>query len=168
MCEIDEHKRARLFAQHAPPALFTDISKMAGQSHVAHRAFCAIQGGEVFPPWVAGYGAGFVCKDFSKQHSQRQKLKGTQKPKRGQGQSGTTYHGARDWILKTRPFFSFLENVAEILQNDGEDDDDPSKEAADYKKLKVVNNTIEDDFEKKGMTVVFVLDDPRNKGSLCA
>ena len=109
-----------------------------------------------------------MFKDFPKLNRQRTKLKGTQKLKSGQGQSGTTYHGARDWILKTRPFFSFLENVAEILQNDGEDDDDPSKEAADDKTLKVVNNTINDYFEKKGMTVVFVLDDPRNKGSLCA
>ena len=66
MCEIDDEKRAWLHMQHSPPALFTDISKMAGNKKEAHRAFCAVTGQEIFPPWVAEYGAGFVCKDFTR------------------------------------------------------------------------------------------------------
>ena len=127
-CEIDPRKRAFIWTQHSPEHIFTDIAEMAGDRHSAHLAFCCVKGAHTYPPWVQEYNAGFVCKDVSLQNSQRKNLK-KGKLKSGEGQTGKTYGGARDWMIKTKPFFSFLENVAEILNDDEETQVDEAEKA---------------------------------------
>ena len=67
-------------------------------------------------PWVKKYGSGFSCKDFSKQNKNRKK--GANLLKSGQGTSGATYHGSRAVIFKCRPAVSDLENVQEACNDD--------------------------------------------------
>ena len=50
--------------------------------------------------------------------------------------------------------------------NDDEETQVDESEKAQMKKEQ--SNTIRDDFEKENMSVLFVLDDPKNKGSLCS
>ena len=114
MCELDPDKRGFLYSQHHLGALYRDICTMAGDHDKASLSYCVILGDERYPEWVKEYGAGFVCKDVSKQNSQRKK-KAKGKLASGEGQTGSTYQGAKAWILKTRPFCSFLENVVDVL-----------------------------------------------------
>ena len=161
MCEIDAEKRGFLFSQHHLEALYRDICTMAGDLDKASLSYCCISGRDQYPEWVSEYGAGFVSKDVSKQNSQR-KHKPKWKLASGEGQTGSTYQGAKSWILKTRPFFSYLENVSDVLGDDADDDQ------ADTDLSKAESKTIKNDFEGPNMTVISVVDDPRNKGSLCA
>lgn len=75
-------------------------------------------------PWVKKYGSGFSCKDFSKQNKNRKK--GANLLKSGQGTSGATYHGSRAVIFKCRPAVSDLENVQEACNDDPDVTDEMS------------------------------------------
>ena len=166
MCEIDGPKRAWLFSQHDVESMFCDITTMAGPPNQAHTQQCSITGKPEYPAWVSEYGAGFVCKDVSKQNSMRKYLD-KNKLKSLEGATGSTYGGAKSWILKTRPMISWLENVTEVLTDEQEaKEEGKDVEVAGLKKHE--SKQIKDDFEKEDFTCLFVVDDPRVRGSLCA
>ena len=84
-----------------------------------------------------------------------------------EGATGSTYGGAKSWILKTRPMISWLENVTEVLTDEQEaKEEGKDVEVAGLKKHE--SKQIKDDFEKEVFTCLFVVDDPRVRGSLCA
>ena len=99
------------------------------------------------------FGFGFSCQSLTKENSARSKNKGCVKA--GTGTSGDTFHKGKHYILRFRPFISFLENVdevaAEYVNTDGVLDSD--------------SKFIVDLFEKEGFFVMVISIDAREFGS---
>lgn len=89
MCEIVEKKRSFLLEQFETECMFKDIVTLASQNTLD-----VISNTEKPMPHARKYTSGFSCKDFSKQNKNRKK--GANLLKRGEGSSGQTYHGARN------------------------------------------------------------------------
>jgi hypothetical protein len=137
--EKDPPRQQFIDEQHHPELLLDDVAKFEDT-----KVCDARNGRATVLPGVPIFGAGFVCKNLSKQNNSRSSSKGCVRNK--SGETGTTYNHVRNYIVRFRPRVSFLENVAEIQQT-YELDDGVTSSDKDY---------IVEDFQSQGFTVIFV------------
>ena len=108
-CEIVQNKRTFITRQHRIPKVFEDIAHLS-----ARFAINTVTGKSTIVDWVKIFGCGFSCRVLSPLNNSRH----TQKfcVQKALGSTGETFHPTKDYIIKTRPTLSLLENVKELSQ----------------------------------------------------
>ena len=143
--ESDADKRQILLDQHEIQMLSADVEEFQGY-HVTD-----VRTGErhMLPEAVL-FGAGTSCKDLSKTNNQR--TVGALRSKKGT--SGRTFDCVKQYVVKTRPTITFMENVPLI----GQEYDVDGLKTSD--KEYVIQS-----FEEEGFTVVFTEMHARERGA---
>ncbi|CAK0882438.1 unnamed protein product, partial [Prorocentrum cordatum] len=147
--EIDANKQAFLMSQFEMTTLVADVRDLAAPRHMN-----LVSQSLTMTPWAKIFGGGFSCKNKSKMNSQRAKFKSTIPD--AVGSTGETFDSMKDFIRKTRPFFSMLENVPEIEEAGEDDSGAPAPSDA---------SVIKKTFEDMGFTVVTCTFDAKSYGS---
>ncbi|KAG5191768.1 S-adenosyl-L-methionine-dependent methyltransferase [Tribonema minus] len=98
-CEIEPFKQAYIERNFSPPILFRDIRELGGEK--ATTAYGSLV--EV-PGEVDLLVAGTSCVDYSNLNNEKKDLD-------AKGESGQTFRGMMQWVVKNRPPLVILENV---------------------------------------------------------
>ncbi|GAC98229.1 DNA repair protein rad8 [Pseudozyma hubeiensis SY62] len=98
-CEIEPFKQAYIERNFSPPILFRDVTELGGKkAHTAYGALVDVPGD------VDILIAGTSCVDYSH-------LNNSKKGLNDGGESGRTFRGMLEWVMRHRPTLVILENV---------------------------------------------------------
>ncbi|SNX86341.1 uncharacterized protein MEPE_05050 [Melanopsichium pennsylvanicum] len=98
-CEIEPFKQAYIERNFSPPILFRDVTELGGTT--AHTAYGALVD---VPGDVDILIAGTSCVDYSH-------LNNSKKGLNDGGESGRTFRGMLEWLMRHKPTLVILENV---------------------------------------------------------
>ncbi len=98
-CEIEPFKQAYIERNFSPPILFRDVTELGGKK--AHTAYGALVD---VPGEVDILIAGTSCVDYSH-------LNNSKKGLNDGGESGRTFRGMLEWVMRHKPTLVILENV---------------------------------------------------------
>ncbi|SPO28811.1 uncharacterized protein UTRI_05124_B [Ustilago trichophora] len=98
-CEIEPFKQAYIERNFSPPILFRDVTELGGKkAHTAYGALVDVPGD------VDILIAGTSCVDYSH-------LNNSKKGLNDGGESGRTFRGMLEWVMRHKPTLVILENV---------------------------------------------------------
>ncbi|SPO47219.1 uncharacterized protein PSANT_04907 [Moesziomyces antarcticus] len=98
-CEIEPFKQAYIERNFSPPILFRDVTELGGEkAHTAYGALVDVPGD------VDILIAGTSCVDYSH-------LNNSKKGLNDGGESGRTFRGMLEWVMRHKPTLVVLENV---------------------------------------------------------
>ncbi|KAJ1020386.1 hypothetical protein NDA13_005705 [Ustilago tritici] len=98
-CEIEPFKQAYIERNFSPPILFRDVTELGGKkAHTAYGALVHVPGD------VDILIAGTSCVDYSH-------LNNSKKGLNDGGESGRTFRGMLQWVMRHKPILVILENV---------------------------------------------------------
>ncbi|THH14984.1 hypothetical protein EW146_g5422 [Bondarzewia mesenterica] len=98
-CEIVPFKQAYIERNFQPPLLFRDVCELGGEY-----AYTAYGSEAIVPGNVDILIAGTSCVDYSHLNNQKKGIDGG-------GESGRTFYGMLNWVIKHQPPIVLLENV---------------------------------------------------------
>ncbi|PWZ01188.1 hypothetical protein BCV70DRAFT_159503 [Testicularia cyperi] len=98
-CEIEPFKQAYIERNFSPPILFRDVTELGGRrAHTAYGALVDVPGD------VDLLVAGTSCVDYSHLNNNKKGLNDG-------GESGRTFRGMLEWVMRHKPTLVVLENV---------------------------------------------------------